>query len=64
MKKILTLILSIFILFGCTSNTSNPNVHAYKFTFEQHEYIMFYETPGHATGVVMDPNCWCMIDYD
>ena len=43
---------------------------ATKFWFEDHLYVCFRGTPVHSTpvysktGIVHDPNCWCMEDVD
>ena len=61
MKK---LIIAILLLSGC-SHDASYNVH--KFTFEGHQYIEFYNFHtlyGGIGGVVHDPECECMIDYD
>jgi len=64
MKKIFVLIVSLLCLFGCSSQEkASDGIYVEKFTYEQHEYLMFY-TIGRFTGVEHDPNCWCMIDYD
>lgn len=63
-KKIIVILIALFCLISCTSNTSDNNIHAEKFEYEQHSYIMFYSITGHVTGIEHDPNCWCMIDYD
>ena len=67
-KKLCVAVIALICLISCTSNTvdntSNSNINAEKFEYEQHSYIMFYTVTGHITGVEHDPNCWCMIDYD
>lgn len=65
MKKIFVLIISLLCLFGCSSQERGSNgISVEKFTYEQHDYLMFYTITGHFTGVEHDPNCWCMNDYD
>lgn len=59
MKKILIILAGLLVV-GC----HNGPTHAEHFTFEEHEYIYFRKIPGHGSGVVHDPNCWCMIDCD
>lgn len=42
-------------------------IYARKFIFEEHQYIEFTHYRGgydNNTGVVHDPNCWCMVDLD
>ena len=65
MKKFLSLLVCIFLIFvSCSNNNTikEPSVCGYKFTYEQHEYIMF-TSPVHG-GIVHNPECWCMIDYE
>ena len=69
MKKALFIIsfLSIVGITGCSQlNTNHEN--AIPFEYEGHDYICFRVYDGKSqsimTGVVHDPNCWCMIDYE
>lgn len=63
-KKIIIILIALICFVSCESNTSESNIYAEKFEYEQHSYILFYNLPGHITGVEHDPNCWCMVDYD
>lgn len=57
MKKIL-IILTCLLATGCSCSKGPGRVE--HFTYEGHEYIYFMR----LSGVVHDPNCWCMIDCD
>lgn len=61
MKKILIILVSLLAT-GC--GCSKGPEHAEHFTYEGHDYIYFRNIPGYGSGVVHDPNCWCMIDCD
>ena len=58
MRKILIILAGLLVV-GC----QGPNVTEH-FTYEGHEYIYFRKIPGYGSGVVHDPNCWCMNDCD
>ena len=78
MKKIFILLISLILVCGCNFNTptpikvnDEPTIGLFtsieKFTFEDHDYIWFKAyngTLGYSGGIVHDPNCKCMIDYD
>ena len=69
MKKALLIIsfLSIIGITGCSQLTTTHE-NAIHFEYEDHDYISFrvYDSKTQCvmTGVVHDPNCWCMIDYE
>ena len=76
MKKIIVLLVLILCLCSCKENKTvvyddpttalfNEIVH---FNYQGHRYIWFktYEglQQGWSGGIVHDPDCECMIDYD
>ena len=75
MKKLIAMVFTAILLFGCepesqkTIYSSDGTIlHARKFVYEGHQYIEFYRSSGFSydnyTGFVHDPDCPCMIDYD
>lgn len=71
MKKIITVFVSILLLSGCACITKvgeryelpENAVTAIHFESEGHQYIWFVRGRS-GIGVVHDPECWCMVDYD
>jgi len=69
MRKIFILLVIILGIFGCTPTKTvrdiddTASVSAMHFTSENHHYILF-TIDGSRGGIVHDPDCWCMIDYD
>lgn len=66
MKRKLSILITILFLFGITScdDAFSKRTKTTHFEYEGHKYIYFRVIPGYGSGVVHDPDCWCMIDYD
>ena len=79
MKKLFVLIVCLFLAVGCghyttpvRENKDEPTTELFtrieKFEFEGHKYIWFRSLNGGYAGwdggIVHDPDCECMIDYD
>lgn len=71
MKKIITIFISLLLLSGCACVTKTErrvelpenSITTVHFESEGHQYIWFIRD-GSSIGIIHDPECWCMIDYD
>ena len=69
MKKIILSVFFALLLCGCKTDVQKPidnnqKYYGEKFTFEGHQYIVFSRRVAGQCGIVHDPDCECMIDYD
>lgn len=64
MKKIIALLATLVLCCSCYEYRETPSQNC-KFEFEGHQYIAFKMfTFGQGIGIVHDPDCPCMIDYE
>lgn len=64
MKKIIALLTLLVLCCSCIEHRETPEQNC-KFEFEGHQYIAFkFFKWTSGIGIVHDPNCECMIDYE
>ena len=75
MKKLIIVVLAALLLGGCEGNQEPVVRHAtdanmfeqvVEFEYNKHQYIWFKNEDGlsWSGGIVHDPDCWCMVEYD
>ena len=64
MKKIIALLTTLTLCCSCCEYRETPSQNC-KFEFEGHQYIAFkFFKYSNGVGIVHDPDCPCMIDYE